>query len=292
MSDILNKLLLQGDYQTIEKITRDQTNDDALIARFVALCELGQDEAALQLIEAHFETVTNEVKIVFRYHVELIKHKGDKVRGYRAYHRYMTLPYASIETEEALHEFKLWLDEEVTVKTFDARTWRLQMQSNDLAIIEKGLLSLPIHLINQEIDVLRSLLTKPIGQALRCATLSRLIEAHINDEFEYLVNGLTISVNPSLLSPPLVSDDLNEVLTHLDSHAHSPSESQLARLLLEQYIVAIYPLEPLFEDAMHLTSALLTLVSRYLGQKANSDNDYVNALIEEIETAIQGLTGQ
>ncbi len=289
MNNEFKKLLDDHDYEAIISASEGRLDHDALLARFIALATTGQDTQALALIDEHFDILKSDVKIVFPIHANIIKQTNDKLVGFKILARYKELPYAAIEVEEALHEFESWLHEVKQTQPFDLIKWKLSLETIDRTTLEKAIVAIPKAMIRREVTTFKKLLSEPYPQAIRFLALERLIDARIETVINYAVGDIDVEVIPSMLEAPLTSYQAHEFLARINAYRTGPSEIDLAKQLLSQYAVAIYPLEPPYEDDEHLLEAIFGLVRKYLGQSRATTDELTLAIGEEIEASLARL---
>lgn len=289
MNNEFKKLLDDHDYEAIISASEGRLDHDALLARFIALATTGQDTQALALIDEHFDILKSDVKIVFPIHANIIKQTNDKLVGFKILARYKELPYAAIEVEEALHEFESWLHEVKQTQPFDLIKWKLSLETIDRTTLEKAIVAIPKAMIRREVTTFKKLLSEPYPQAIRFLALERLIDARIETVINYTVGDIDIEIIPSMLEAPLTSYQAHEFIASINAYRTGPSEIDLAKQLLSQYAVAIYPLEPPYEDDEHLLEAIFGLVRKYLGQSRATTDELTLAIGEEIEASLARL---
>ena len=289
MNNEFKKLLDDQDYEAAISLSDGRFDHDALLARFIAYASLGQDIEALALIEQHFEILKGDVKIIFPLHATIIKLKNDKLLGFKVLAKYKELPYASIEIEEAMHEFESWLYEVKQTPAFDVNKWKSSLETTDRALLEKAIVAIPQTMVRDQVATIKRLLVAPYPQAIRFLAVNRLIEAHIETELVYGVGEVSVALIPAMLDAPLTSYEATEFISLIKAYRTGPSEIELALQLLSQYAIAIYPLEPLYEDGDHLLEAIFGLVKKYLGFNHAIANEVTKAISEEIEASLARL---
>lgn len=284
------KKLLDGhDYDTVISLSDERFDHDALLARFIAYANTGQDIQALALIDDHFETLKGDVKIIFPLHANIIKLRNDKLLGFKVLARYKELPYASIEIEEAMQAFETWLYEVKQTHSFDVKKWKSSLETTDRALLEKAIVAIPQALVRDQVATINKLLNGPHPQAIRFLALTRLIDARVETPIAYGVGDMDLEVVPSMLDAPLTSQQATEFIVRIKAFRTGPSEIELALQLLSQYAIAIYPLEPPYEDGDHLLEAIFGLVKKYLGFDTAIVNALTKAISEEIEASLARL---
>ncbi len=283
MKNNYEQLLNRRAFDQIISLTKNDVSLSGLMARLISLSETGFDEDALLLIDQYFDVLKQDVKRLFPLHSQLLRRRQDKLAGFRYLALYETLPYASIEVEEGMKEFRLWLQEVDAPKKFNSAAWRELVNSGASDKILKGLARLPLTMVPTHIAALMPLLRKPHSSIVRFQTLTLLVGAKVEDTFIYDGGDFSMEVNPSLLDLPLKSVEATTFVESLKKTNADPSTIELALNLLEQYAIAIYPQEPPFEDSDHLLAALFMLVQRYLGVKQPSLSPIAGLIGEEIE---------
>ncbi|MFA5235983.1 MAG: hypothetical protein WC399_04005 [Bacilli bacterium] len=279
-------LAKNGDYETIIKLSENRLDLDSLMVRFQALAVTGADEEALALIDAHFDIMKERIAAIFIEHRDLLMKSGDRAVSYKWLRRYEELPYVSIVIEEAMKEFKAWLEEPEKNQAFDWREWRRQFDSADRTKVASALARLPKVKVHGEVSRLMALLTEDYPPRLRYQALLKLIEAKIDVPCRYAAEGIACEIVPSLLTLPEESFELQDFAERLAHHGFDPSKRELARELLLQYATAIFPMDPPYEDEEHLARALQYLVEQYLHQTPIPIDEVSQAMAGEIEAAI------
>lgn len=275
-----------GDYKAILKLTKDRKDLDSLVARFQALASTGADSEALKCIDDNFDAMKARVGDIFIDHRDLLMKSGDRALGYRWLVRYEELPYASIVVEEAMKEFKDWLQEPEKNKNFDLAEWRQKIESSDHDLVIAALMRLPHAKVRSEMKRLAKLLLEPYPPRLRYQTLLKFIAAKIDTPCPYAVDGVECEVVPSLLTRPEDSYEMQEFIKTLPSHGFNPSERDLTQELLLQYATAVFPMEPPYEDEEHLSGALRYLVRQYLRMPPIVIDEVSQTISDEIEAAL------
>ena len=281
------KLLETGQYATILTSTSDLDVGLALVARVIAYHDTGDDEHALSLIETRHEELKNYLALIVPVHFAILKTTDDIASGYRWLRIYQELPYASIEVEEALHEFQTFLETDQRQKETTIAEYTKSLISGDINAKFSALAKLPTESIASLLPHLEPLLVEPYPPIMHYAALKRLIEAKIDSEVNYESNGLIYQLVPSMMDEPLTCGDALDFLELLQTSRADPSAKELARDLLMQYALAIYPLDPPYEDDNHLLNALLTMVDKYLGHHIDTIDEVSKQIIDDIESAIK-----
>ncbi len=286
MQNDLAVLLEKGDYKAIIKLTKGQVDPDSLVALFIALAATGAEDEARELVTTHFEVMKARVGEIFSIHRDLLIKTDDRASGYRWLRRYEELPYASIVVEEAMKEFKAWLDSTPKHHDFNLAEWRRQIDSRDLDRIEAALHRLPTTKVRGELKRLTQLMSEEYPPRLRHQALLKLIAAQIDVPCPYGIEGTICEIVPSWLTLPEDNFQMQDFIKQMPRHGFDPSQRELGQELLRQYATAIFPMEPPYEDEEHLARGLRYLVGQYLHLAPIVVDEVSLTIAQEIEAAL------
>ena len=265
--DSLKTLMDKKQYELVVQITETSKDEQSLFYRISALLALGKPEESLDCIVSNQKTLTNNLKLLVKTHIELLSllNKFDAARAQLDY--YKNLPYESQETEEALKYYETYIREEeknaIRGHHIDEEEVVKRLKSKNASIVLTGLEACRSKTIEIFLPYLENILMDFPMQAIRSFALLLLVEKKLNKVVKFKHVNQLIEVNPSLLEPPFQDNQFTNIIRSIQSDFKDPSISQNALNIYSTYLIYIYP-DKCKIKAKALLCALYGIASEYL----------------------------
>lgn len=291
--DNLETLFQKGEYDLIVKLTELSIDPKELLLRISSLVALTKYDEALDEIEKHqIEIEKLYLLRLMKLHFELLLMKKlyDDARINLSH--YENLPYVSQEVEEFLKEMKERIEDEshqtsAPKFSFDEMFEIIEKDTN-MGNVSNVLFSLKNYNINVFIDSIKILLTrKDVHPNLRTYALILLVDNKIDDDFEVLIDGKTLVVNPNKIKPPFSGENFKQVTLGISQKSEQNiTLAETSLHLLNCYIIDTYPLD-IFEVGIEaLVDAFIHIGKTYLKIDSNAD-EKVKEIADKIRSTIE-----
>ncbi len=254
---------------------------------------LAKDLDAINYIKENIDSLYSAYpKKVLNAHFELLLKNKLFKEAYKALEVYENKPYVSQEVEELLRELKERIAKEEhpnqkQINGIDEVNEILSNSTNN-ADLARVLFSLKDYNFNAYVDSLLPILkNENIHPTLRTYALIVLVENSYNKSTLFLKGTNMMSVLPSELTPPFLSDVHNSLIEKIHSLSNNNiSLENTAIQLLNYYSMDIYPEVILKEDIDKTSKALIALAKQYLSMENVEKDEEINALKNQIELII------
>ena len=300
--DSLKTLMDKKQYDLVVNITKNSTDAQSLFYRISALLALGKAGSALDCIVNNQKTLTSNLKLLVKIHIEILCMLGKFDAAYAQLDYYKNLPYESQQTEETLAYYAKYIREEEkkSVKGHDLSEEEVikRLKSPKSAIVLMGLEACRHKDVNLFIPYLEKILLDFPIQAIRSFTLLLLVEKKLNKVVKFNHVGKIIEVNPSLLEPPFQDNQFTNIVRSIQSDFKDPSLTQNALNIYSTYLIYIYPDKNKY-NAKALMCALYAVASEFLQSNGTPWEDKclqegekvedVREIIEQLKSSIEAL---
>ena len=292
--DNLDSLFNKKEYQLVLDLTKDSKDPKELLMRVSCLTILGKTDEALDEIEKNQSMI--ETKYQFRLmklHFELLLSKKLFDEARIALKHYENLPYVSQEVEEFMREMKDRIEDESHPKSSQKfeldEIYDILEKETDQGKISQVLFSLKNYNINIYIDSLKIfMLRDDVNPNFRTYALILLIDEKYNEDLNFKSSDGIITVNPTKLEPPFMSQKFNEVCKNIVSKANNNvSLTETALHLFNCYIIDTYPSDIYKDGCEKLASAFLVIANEYLGQDTSSNDEELLDFAHKIKAKIE-----
>ena len=292
--DNLESLYYKKEYQLVLDLTKDSTDPRELLMRISCLIITGKTDEALDEIEKNQSIIEKKYqKRLMKIHFELLLSKGLFDEARLALKHYEDLPYVSQEVEELMREMKDRIEEESHPKshhTFNIDDiFDVLEKETDSAKISQILFNLKNYNLNIYIDSLKIFMKREdVNPNFRMYALILLIDEKYDEEVEFLSRLGLISVIPTKLNPPFMSNSFNETCRLItDKCNHDVSMIETALHLFNCYIIDTYPEDIYSVGEEILSSAFIRIAESYLNKVHSSNDEKVADLAAEIQKIIE-----
>ena len=292
--DNLESLYYKKEYQLVLDLTKDSTDPRELLMRISCLIITGKTDEALDEIEKNQTIIEKKYqKRLMKIHFELLLSKGLFDEARLALKHYENLPYVSQEVEELMREMKDRIEEESHPKshhTFSIEDiFDVLEKETDSAKISQVLFNLKNYNLNIYIDSLKIFMKREdVNPNFRTYALILLIDEKYDEEVGFLSRLGLISVVPTKLNPPFMSNSFNETCRLItDKCNHDVSMIETALHLFNCYIIDTYPEDIYSVGEDMLSSAFIRIAESYLNKLHSSNDEKVADLAAEIQKIIE-----
>ena len=292
--DNLESLYYKKEYQLVLDLTKDSTDPRELLMRISCLIITGKTDEALDEIEKNQSIIEKQYqKRLMKIHFELLLSKGLFDEARLALKHYQNLPYVSQEVEELMREMKDRIEEESHPKshhTFNIEDiYDVLEKETDSAKISQVLFNLKNYNLNIYIDSLKIFMKREdVNPNFRTYALILLIDEKYDEEVGFLSRLGLISVVPTKLNPPFMSNSFNETCRLItDKCNHDVSMIETALHLFNCYIIDTYPEDIYSVGEEMLSSAFIRIAESYLNKVHSSNDEKVADLATEIQKIIE-----
>ena len=292
--DNLESLYYKKEYQLVLDLTKDSTDPRELLMRISCLIITGKTDEALDEIEKNQSIIEKQYqKRLMKIHFELLLSKGLFDEARLALKHYENLPYVSQEVEELMHEMKDRIEEESHPKSHHSFNiediYDVLEKETDSAKISQVLFNLKNYNLNIYIDSLKIFMKREdVNPNFRTYALILLIDEKYDEEVGFLSRLGLISVAPTKLNPPFMSNSFNETCRLItDKCNHDVSMIETALHLFNCYIIDTYPEDIYSVGEDMLSSAFIRIAESYLNKVHSSNDEKVADLAAEIQKIIE-----
>ena len=292
--DNLESLYYKKEYQLVLDLTKDSTDPRELLMRISCLIITGKTDEALDEIEKNQSIIEKQYqKRLMKIHFELLLSKGLFDEARLALKHYEDLPYVSQEVEELMREMKDRIEEESHPKSHHSFNiediYDVLEKETDSAKISQVLFNLKNYNLNIYIDSLKIFMKREdVNPNFRTYALILLIDEKYDEEVGFLSRLGLISVVPTKLNPPFMSNSFNETCRLItDKCNHDVSMIETALHLFNCYIIDTYPEDIYSVGEEMLSSAFIRIAESYLNKVHSSDDEKVADLASEIQKIIE-----
>ena len=292
--DNLESLYYKKEYQLVLDLTKDSTDPRELLMRISCLIITGKTDEALDEIEKNQSIIEKQYqKRLMKIHFELLLSKGLFDEARLALKHYEDLPYVSQEVEELMREMKDRIEEESHPKSHHSFNiediYDVLEKETDSAKISQVLFNLKNYNLNIYIDSLKIFMKREdVNPNFRTYALILLIDEKYDEEVGFLSRLGLISVVPTKLNPPFMSNSFNETCRLItDKCNHDVSMIETALHLFNCYIIDTYPEDIYSVGEEMLSSAFIRIAESYLNKVHSSNDEKVADLASEIQKIIE-----
>ena len=292
--DNLESLYYKKEYQLVLDLTKDSTDPRELLMRISCLIISGKTDEALDEIEKNQSIIEKQYqKRLMKIHFELLLSKGLFDEARLALKHYEDLPYVSQEVEELMREMKDRIEEESHPKSHHSFNiediYDVLEKETDSAKISQVLFNLKNYNLNIFIDSLKIFMKREdVNPNFRTYALILLIDEKYDEEVGFLSRLGLISVVPTKLNPPFMSNSFNETCRLItDKCNHDVSMIETALHLFNCYIIDTYPEDIYAAGEEMLSSAFIRIAESYLNKVHSSNDEKVADLASEIQKIIE-----
>ena len=292
--DNLESLYYKKEYQLVLDLTKDSTDPRELLMRISCLIITGKTDEALDEIEKNQSIIEKQYqKRLMKIHFELLLSKGLFDEARLALKHYEDLPYVSQEVEELMREMKDRIEEESHPKSHHSFNiediYDVLEKETDSAKISQVLFNLKNYNLNIYIDSLKIFMKREdVNPNFRTYALILLIDEKYDEEVGFLSRLGLISVVPTKLNPPFMSNSFNETCRLItDKCNHDVSMIETALHLFNCYIIDTYPEDIYSVGEEMLSSAFIRIAESYLNKVHSSSDEKVADLASEIQKIIE-----
>ena len=292
--DNLESLYYKKEYQLVLDLTKDSTDPRELLMRISCLIITGKTDEAVDEIEKNQSIIEKQYqKRLMKIHFELLLSKGLFDEARLALKHYEDLPYVSQEVEELMREIKDRIEEESHPKSHHSFNiediYDVLEKETDSAKISQVLFNLKNYNLNIYIDSLKIFMKREdVNPNFRTYALILLIDEKYDEEVGFLSRLGLISVVPTKLNPPFMSNSFNETCRLItDKCNHDVSMIETALHLFNCYIIDTYPEDIYSVGEEMLSSAFIRIAESYLNKVHSSIDEKVADLASEIQKIIE-----
>ncbi len=303
--DSLQKLFDQRKYDLLLSITEGTLDANSLWYRLRSLIALGKNESALSLIEDHLPSFAEYITQVIDIHMDLLCSLGRYEQTYEKLEKYDDLGYISMELEEKIKDWRHSLfikGHSLDLKRRDFVTVEYKKILRDYKSVQPAeLLELMSRLTELNIsymikDIQKLFMDESFNDYLKTYLLLVLVKYKQQHEYTFAKRGAIYTINPYELDPPYVLPKYHDLVNKIKELDKSPYIFNVARSLLDAYIMDIYPMD-IEEDEIDLhAAAFIVIANKYLcldpslekyATLAKVKEDVLDNKIEEIMEIIQ-----
>ena len=292
--DNLESLYYKKEYQLVLDLTKDSTDPRELLMRISCLIITCKSDEALDEIEKNQSIIEKQYqKRLMKIHFELLLSKGLFDEARLALKHYEDLPYVSQEVEELMREMKDRIEDESHPKSHHSFNiediYDVLEKETDSAKISQVLFNLKNYNLNIYIDSLKIFMKREdVNPNFRTYALILLIDEKYDEEVGFLSRLGLISVVPTKLNPPFMSNSFNETCRLItDKCNHDVSMIETALHLFNCYIIDTYPEDIYSVGEEMLSSAFIRIAESYLNKVHSSSDEKVADLASEIQKIIE-----
>ena len=274
--DSLKKLLSNQQFEAILQKTASSKDPEELFYRVNAYFGLGKDEDGIRLLLANEEVLYEFHPIQFmRLLIEARIALGQFEEAQEDAKRFAQYPYVSQEVEEVLQGLPGYL--RAKERESYAKRPKSSDEIRDILLQEKDDFTL-LQILNQ-IQKDASFYQKELRMVVEgerhpmVKTFALLILLSLKDQNEVSLkkNHKTYHVVPAKLKPPYEGDAFKSIMRDISSYTKNTSLNDVAKHLLEEYVITSYPDEvPAEGEEEVLVPALFQLAAEYLQSKEAS----------------------
>ena len=292
--DNLESLYYKKEYQLVLDLTKDSTDPRELLMRISCLIITCKSDEALDEIEKNQSIIEKQYqKRLMKIHFELLLSKGLFDEARLALKHYEDLPYVSQEVEELMREMKDRIEDESHPKSHHSFNiediYDVLEKETDSAKISQVLFNLKNYNLNIYIDSLKIFMKREdVNPNFRTYALILLIDEKYDEEVGFLSRLGLISVVPTKLNPPFMSNSFNETCRLItDKCNHDVSMIETALHLFNCYIIDTYPEDIYSVGEEMLSSAFIRIAESYLNKVHSSSDEKVADLASKIQKIIE-----
>jgi len=298
--DNLKTLMDKRQYQLVVKLTESSLEPTSLFYRISALLALGKGEDALTCIKTNQTILEVNMAMLMRIHIEILCLLTKFDEAYETLEYYKNRPYVSQEVEELIKELpkmiRLEEKKNSSMRFIKDEDLIKKLESDDSDTVLMAIDVVRERDINLFLDYLQNVMLKFPQQSIRSLALLLLVQKKVNKMMKFNHTGEVIDINPSLLEPPFVGDNFNQIVKELDQAYRNPVISENALQILSTHLIYIYPISMHVEIPV-LLEALFQVTTEYLKSDENGhieercqekklDADEVKKLISEIKNSL------
>ena len=292
--DNLDTLFNKKQYDLVVKLTELSVDPRERFLRISCLVSLNKIDQALDEIEKYQKLIESKYPFqLMKLHFELLLSKQLYDEARLALSHYQNLPYISQEVEEFMQEMKIRIDDEEKPKAtktipMDEIYDVLEKETNQ-GVISQVIFSLKDYNINNYIDSLKIfILREDVHPNFRTYALILLVDNKYDEDIEFLsLNGI-ISINPSLLEPPFMSPQFNEVCRLITSKCEqNVTLIETALHLFNCFIIDTYPINIYDKSSEELSDSFVYIAKKYLNIDISSYDENIVKTANNIKYIIE-----
>lgn len=278
--DSLQKLFEQRKYDLLLNITEGDLDATSLWFRLRSLIALGKNESALSLIEDNLSSLKEYITQVIDMHMDLLCSFDRYEKAFQQLDKYDDLGYISMELEEKIKDWR----HSLLVKGHSLHPKRRDFVTVEYCKILRDYKSIqPAELLElmskfSEFDI--KYMVKDIKKIFNDESCNDYIKTYLllvlvkhqqQQEYTFVKHGVIYTVNPYELDPPYVLPKYHDLINKIKEFDKSPYIYNVARSLLDSYIIDIYPLD-IEEDEISLyAAAFVAIANKYLSLEPSLD---------------------
>ena len=288
----VQKCFLEGDYEGVLSILKDQDDSLSLIYKLTAMLALDKNDEALDLINKHQSELEKDfLPNLIDLHISFLRRKLDIVGLMKAKEHYNDLPYHSQVVEEKLRAFDDIIKEtlnEINRKdhkhTFEDS--KKLILSSDMSDVYDGIKDLENYKMEEILPFILENLISAKNIYARSALLIFLGEHNHNEVVKYLNKDKTIiDVNPVLMMKNHTKKKSDEIINNICKYLDKDvTLENFARSLYTLYEMVIMP-DYIREDDETFFEAIAYLSKTYMNINEET-TPIIKDLAEEISRAI------
>ena len=292
--DNLDSLFNKKEYQLVLDLTKDSDDPKELLMRVSCLVILGKTDEALDEIEKNQSMIEKQYQLrLMKLHFELLLSKKLFDEARIALKHYENLPYVSQEVEEFMREMKDRIEDESHPKSSQKfeldEIFDILEKETDQAKISQVLFSLKNYNLNIYVESLKIfMLREDVNPNFRTYALILLLDEKYNEEIKFRSSDGILTLNPSNLEPPFMSENFNKVCKGIVTEAkNNVSLTETALHLFNCYIIDTYPSDIYKDGCEKLTLAFIIIANEYLGQDTSSYDEELRNFAHKIKDKIE-----
>lgn len=288
----VQKCFLEGDYEGVLSILKDQDDSLSLIYKLTAMLALDKNDEALDLINKYQSELEKDfLPNLIDLHISFLRRKLDIVGLMKAKEHYNDLPYHSQVVEEKLRAFDDIIKEtlnEINRKdhkhTFEDS--KKLILSSDMSDVYDGIKDLENYKMEEILPFILENLISAKNIYARSALLIFLGEHNHNEVVKYLnKDKIIIDVNPVLMMKNHTKKKSDEIINNICKYLDKDvTLENFARSLYTLYEMVIMP-DYIREDDETFFEALAYLSKTYMNINEET-TPIIKDLAEEISRAI------
>lgn len=242
--------------------------------RMEAMIPLQNDEEFEFFVSGHSDLLRADPVRFISCHVRYYAY-GERVdKVLEVIQRYKNAPYISMTVEDLLDELKAEVERlKVPPKALSNDHLTTFLLSGDVEKIAAALERLSGMNVREYLPSVRKFLMQKIPYKYKTLALFILIEQKVDGEFEVEKEGMTYSVQPSLLDLPFDTFEYAECRSEIEKESVDPQVRDYAIELLNACQIKSFPDSYLsYGDADFMKSVFLYLAREMLGSEEDSEN--------------------
>lgn len=295
MPSELEELFAKGLFEQV--ISRAENEEGAHERLFLlkSLMRLGRFSEALREIKSHRSLYEKETPLpLMKIHLEALLSLGKTEEALLELRHYEDLPYISQEGEEFL---RAWPERVANCKRKKAVSGPTEKKaavtlrtSTDSRAIARALYSLARRNVRASAPPIQDfLLRKDVSfRRLRVFALLILARAGYEEKIVFPMDEEEMTVCPASLTLPSERKSYRRALRRLvELSGRDTSVLSGAEALLEEYLYALYPKDPLREDGDDLIKVIIALSEEALGKAEKPMDKRLSALRKQVESVLR-----